>query len=104
MAESKSHRSLKHRLAGKSGKVEKPIPGGRRLDVRRGHAACEIERSGNPDSIRKAISRLGTQKNARKELRVPQKDLDKAAKIAKAGGRNITVKNLSGTKRRRIGK
>ena len=51
MPESKSHKRAK----GKAAKTEVPIPGGRRLDAKRGKYAIEVERSSSPQGIRKAI-------------------------------------------------
>jgi hypothetical protein len=100
MAESQSHKRAKNKAAGRNGRTEVPISGGRRLDAKKGHRATEVERSGNPKGISKAISRLKTQKNAKKELLVPNKDLDKAKKIAKRRAVNVLIQNLSRSKRR----
>ena len=70
------------------------------MDAKNGHRATEVERSGNPKGISKAISRLKTQKNSKKELRVPNKYLDKAKKIAQRSGFKGLIQNLSGSKRR----
>lgn len=96
------HTRITRRLAGSKGRREVPTGGRRRLDVKKGSLAQEVERSSNPTRIRKAISRLQSQRNARKELRVPQTNLDKATEIAKQVGTPLTVKNLSGTRRRRV--
>lgn len=100
MTESQSHKRIKNKAAGRNGRTEVPISRGRRLDAKNGHRATEIERSGNPQGISKAISRLKTQKNAKKELLVPSKDLDKAKKIAKRSGVNVLIQNLSRSRRR----
>jgi len=47
---------------------------------------------------------LKTQKNAKKELLVPNKDLDKAKDIAKKSDVNLTIQNLSKSKRRFVKK
>jgi len=78
---------------------EVPISGRRRLDIKMGNIACEEERSGSRQRIRKAISRLKTQKNAKKELGVPQTDMQKAIEEVRKNGANITVTNLVRTKR-----
>ena len=96
------HTRTTRRLAGPKGKREVPIPGRRRLDVKKGNLALEVERSSNPQRIRQAISRLRSQPNARKELRVPQNNLDKATEIAREVGTPLTLKNLGGTRRRRV--
>ena len=97
-----AHRKAQRRLAGRGGRTEFPIPGRRRLDVKVGNRAVEIERSGQPPRISAALSRLRSQRNALKELRVPQRDLDKAAQIARKARMNVQVKNLSGTRRRQV--
>jgi len=104
MTESQSHKRLKRESAGKKGRTEIPISKGRRLDAKNGHKAIEIERSGSSEGISKAISRLKTQKNAKKELLVPNKDLDKAKDIAKKSDVNLTIQNLSKSKRRFVKK
>lgn len=100
MSESQSHKRIKNNTAGRNGRTEVPISRGRRLDAKNGHRATEIERSGNTKGISKAISRLKTQKNAKKELLVPNKDLNKAKKIVKRSGVNVLIQNLSRSKRR----
>ncbi len=96
------HTRITRRLAGPKGRREVPIPGRRRLDIKKGNLALEVERSSNPQRIRQAIGRLRSQPNARKELRVPQNNLNKATEIAKQVGTPLTVKNLGGTRRRRV--
>ena len=100
MTESQSHKRAKRKAAGRNGRIEIPISRGRRLDAKNGHKATEIERSGSSEGISKAINRLKTQKNAKKELLVPNKDLDKAKAIAKKSGVKILIQNLSKSKRR----
>ena len=78
---------------------EVPISRKRRLDIKMGNIAREEERSGNRQRIRRAISRLKTQKNAKKELGVPQGDMQKALEEVRKTGVNITVTNLVRTKR-----
>ena len=102
MGESQAHKRLKNKVAGKNGRTEIPISRGRRLDAKNGHRAIEIERSGTTAGISKAISRLKTQKNSKKELLVPNKDLDKAKTVAKKSGVNVLIQNLSRSKRRFI--
>ena len=43
MTESQSHKSAKKRAAGKSGNIEVPLPGGRRLDAATPKKAIEVE-------------------------------------------------------------
>ena len=97
--ESPIHKRLKRKFAGRKGKTEVPISRNRRLDAKRGKKALEVERSGN---IKKALLRLKTQRTLKKILRVPQKDLSKAANIAKTMKMKVVVTNLGGTKRRII--
>jgi hypothetical protein len=97
MVESRSHKQGK----GRARRTEVPISGGRRLDAIRGNNAIEVERSGTSQGIGQALSRLLTQKNKTKILRVPQKDMDKAVELARKKGTNVTVTNLSKTRRKK---
>lgn len=100
MAETTSHKRAKTKGLDKP-KTEVPISRGRRLDAQDSDRAREVERSGDPRKIQKAIQRLNTQKNKRKELLVPNTDLDKAKEIAKNEAKgDLTIQNLSKTKRR----
>ena len=104
MVGKKTHRRITRRQAGRRGRTEVPIPGGRRLDVRKPGEAGEVERSGNPQRIAQALSRLKTQRNVRKVLLVPQRDLDKAKDIAEKMKMNVLIQNLSKTRRRIVKK
>lgn len=75
MPESPSHKAAKRKAAGKSGKTEVPLKGGRRLDATRRDAAIEVEKSGNLDA---AAKRLKASRKRQKVLVVPQKDMAKA--------------------------
>lgn len=97
MPESRSHKAGKKHAARK----EVLIRGGRRLDAKRGRTVIEIERSGAKQGIDRAIRRLKTQRNAPKILRVPQNDMDKAIQEARRLKANVTVTNLSKTRRRK---
>ncbi|GAF76948.1 unnamed protein product, partial [marine sediment metagenome] len=77
------------------------ISRGRRLDAIRGGYAIEVERGGTPKKINQALSRLKTQRNKKKILRVPQKNMDKATQLARQKHMNVTVTNLSKTKRKK---
>jgi hypothetical protein len=99
MAKQLRHTQLKRRAAGPSGTTEKRQRGRTRLDARRGGIATEIERSGR---IAPALNRLAKETNARKILRVPQNDLDRAAQLARKKDINVTITNLKGTRRRRV--
>lgn len=97
MAESRSHRRGK----GSARRTEVPISRGRRLDAIRGRFAIEVERSGSRQGINRALSRLRTQTNKSKILRVPDRDMDKAVALARKKHMNVAVTNLSKNKRRR---
>lgn len=104
MAETPSHKRAKTKGL-KKPKTEVPISQGRRLDAKDNERAREVERSGDPKKIKKAIQRLNTQKNKKKELIVPNTDLDKAKEIAKEESKgSLTIQNLSKTKRRYVKK
>lgn len=93
--ESKTHKKLKRKLAGKTGKNEVKRKN-KRFDVLKSRKVIEIEKSGK---IKKAIQRLKTAKKLKKELRVPQKDFKKAIKQAKKLKiKKITIKNFKGSK------
>ena len=97
MSESQSHKKGKGRAA----RTEVPIPGRRRLDAISGNHAIEVERGGTTGRIDKALSRLRTQRNRNKILRVPQSDMPLAIERAKVKKMNVTVTNLSKTRRRK---
>ena len=104
MGEKASHKAAKSKAAGKSGKTEVPLKGGKRLDAATKRKAVEVERSGSADGLAKAARRLKTSGKAQKVLQVPQKDMGKAAAAMRKVGIGGTVKNLSGTKRRSVPK
>lgn len=104
MAESRSHKQAKRRAAGKSGKTEVKLPGGRRLDAATPRRATEVERSGSSTGLVKAAQRLKASKRTQKVLVVPQNDMSKAVKAMKKAGVGGTVKNLGSTKRRSVRK
>ena len=102
MPESQSHKRAKAQAAGRKGKTEVPIKGNRRLDAVAKSKATEIERSGNVQSLSKAVKRLQVSRKPQKVLQVPQKDMPKAARAMQKVGVKGTVKNISGTKRRSV--
>lgn len=103
MAESIAHKVAKHRAAGRAGKTEVPVRGGRRLDaLTPGGRATEVERSGNTRALQAAANRLKVSRAKQKVLQVPQHDMDKAASAMREVGVSGTVKNMKGTKRRYI--
>ena len=99
MPESSSHKRAKGRAAGKSGRTEVPLRGGKRLDAKTRKTATEIERSGNRSLLEDAARRLKLSRAPRKVLEVPQKDMPKAVQAMRAVGARGTVKNITGTKR-----
>ena len=90
----------------KSGKTEKKLPGGRRLDAitKGGGLATEVERSGTTQGLNKAAQRLKSSGAKQKVLQVPQKDMDNAVAAMKKTGIGGTVKNMGGTKKRSVRK
>ena len=98
MTESLSHKKGK----GSAAKTEIPISGNRRLDAIRGNFAIEVERGGTPKKIDQALSRLKTQANKRKILRVPQNNMNMALEQARKKNISVTVTNMSKTKRRKV--
>jgi len=105
MSESKSHKRLKKKAAGKGGTTEKSITKRRRLDAQTKdkRIATEIERSGDKDSLEEAVKRLKDSQSPQKVLLVPQGDMLKAVEAAKDVGVKLKVMNLSKTKSRNVG-
>jgi len=100
MAETLSHKNTKTRGLHGS-KTEVPISGKRRLDASSPKIAREVERSSGEKSLAKAIRRLNTQTNKKKELLVPTPNLDKAKKVAeKVVKGKLLIQNLSRHQRR----
>jgi len=100
MAETISHKNAKTRGLHGS-KTEVPISGKRRLDATSSKVAREIERSSSKKSLTKAIRRLNTQTNKKKELLVPTPNLDRAKEVAeKVAKGKLLIQNLSRTQRR----
>ncbi len=96
MSESRSHKMGK----GSARRTEVPIRGRRRLDAIRGHFAIEVERSGTDRGLSQALARLRAMRNKKKILRVPEHDIKRAIELARKRADNVTVTNLSKTKRR----
>ena len=99
MSESKSHKIAKSKAAGKSGKTEKKLPSGKRLDAVTKKKATEVERSGTRQGLRRAVKRLKESGKSQKVLVVPHKDIDKGVEAMKREKVSGTVKNLKGSKR-----
>ena len=104
MSESSSHKKTKAKAAGRNGKTEVPLSGGRRLDALSsdGKRATEVERSGTSDGLKKAARRLRDSGAKQKVLQVPQKDMTSAAEAMKEAGVVGSVKNMTGTKRKSV--
>lgn len=102
MSESTSHKRAKARAAGRSGRTEVPIKGGRRLDAKTNKRATEVERSSTANGLRKAAHRLKITPSSQKVLQVPEKDMAKAADAMRQEGVTGTVKNMNGSKRRSV--
>lgn len=102
MSETTSHKNAKTRGL-RGSKTEVLIPGNRRLDASSPKIAREVERSSGEKSLAKAIRRLDTQTNKKKELLVPTSNLDKAKTVAeKVAKGKLLIQNLSRTQRRFI--
>ena len=104
MGKTISHKRAQSRAAGRGGKTEVKLKGGKRLDAltQSGKRATEIERSGTIAGLKKAAQRLKLRRAKQKVLQVPQKDMGKAVKAMREVGVKGTVKNMSGTKRRSV--
>ena len=104
MTESRSHYRAKRKAAGRYGKTEARLKGGRRLDAlsRGGKRATEVERSGSSKRLEHAARRLRASGARQKVLQVPQKDMPAAARAMRRTGTTGTVKNMSSTKRQRV--
>ena len=104
MSETPAHRRAKNRAAGRGGKTEVPLRGGKRLDAltKGGGRATEVERSGTAAGLLKAAKRLNQSGAKQKVLQVPQKDMPKATVAMRKVGTTGTVKNMGGTKSKSV--
>ena len=102
MAKSKSHKRAQSKAAGKSGKTEVPIRGGRKLDAKRGNTATEVERSASAARLKQAAGRLKDSGCSRRVLQVPQNDMSAAAETMRDVGVKGSVNIMGGTKRRSV--
>ncbi len=102
MPETSAHNRLKRQAAGKSGEIEKPLAGGRRVDAATRKKATEVERSGSAAALQTAAQRLKASGKSQKVLQVPQQDMGKATGAMRKAGIKGTVKNLTGTRRRSV--
>ncbi len=81
MPESSKHRRIKGTEAGKSGKTETPLPGGKILDARTARKAVEVQTTVTPQELLKAAKRLRASGRPQKVLVVPKpKHVGEAAK------------------------
>lgn len=104
MSKSPSHKRAQSKAAGKGGRTEVKLRGGKRLDAltKSGKKATEVERSGTSAGLEKVAQRLKMKRSKQKVLQVPQKDMLKAVQAMKKKGVKGTVKNMAGTKRRSV--
>lgn len=91
-----THRKHQRKAAGRHGQTEVYVNGF--LDVRTRKKAVEIERTGKSARIGKALKRLAKTNKPHKILKVPNKDVSKACRIARKRRQKVTVSNLSGTR------
>lgn len=98
MPEKSTHKRMKSKVAGKTGRKEVAIKGGRRLDVATKYKAAEIEQGG-PSQLEKAAQRLKSSRRSQKVLIVPSTSMSKAREAMRKVGVSGTVRNISGTKR-----
>ena len=101
MTESKSHKTAKRKAAGRSGKTEVRLPGGRRLDAATKKTATEVELSGNFDA---AARRLKASGKPNKVMVVPEKDRPAGRAAMRRAGTGGTVRNISGSKKSSVPK
>lgn len=98
MAEKSTHKRVKSKFAGKTGRKEVPIKSGRRIDVMTKYKAVEIER-GESSQLKKAAQRLKASRKSQKVLVTPSKSMSKAREAMRKVGVSGTVRNISGTRR-----
>jgi len=91
----KTHRRHQKKARGRRGRIEVHINGF--LDVRTPKKVIEVERSGR---FKQALRRLAAVRKPHKILKVPNKDLGKALRIARKRRQRATITNLSGTRYR----
>ncbi len=98
MKKSQRHERLKKQ---ERGRKERPVKKGR-LDVSTRIKDVEIQRDASPQNLRHAIGKLKDSTKPQRVLRVPQKDIKKAADLAKQMRANITITNIGKTKSNKI--
>lgn len=92
MPESQTHKEIKIKAAGKSGKTEKRLKYGGKIDAWAKKKAIEYERSGTKSSLSRSIRKLKRTRKKHKILRVPCK---KDVLIAKEVARKLKVKKIT---------
>ncbi len=102
MPEGQSHKRAKSKAAGKTGRTEVKISGGRRLDAMTKMRATEVETSGAPARLTQAARRLKASGKPQHTLVVPQRDFPKARVAMRQAKVSGTVRNLTGTKTSRV--
>jgi hypothetical protein len=83
--------------------MECPVPGGRLDACSSGHAV-EVERSGSRERLDNAARKLGASGRKRRVLQVPHHHMELALEALRSQGVSGTVKNMGGTKSRRVNK
>ena len=99
MAVSQTHKRAQAEAAGRNGRKEVPLSGGRRLDAATKRLAVEVELSGRGERLKTAASRLKSSGKPTRVLVVPHKDIPKAGAAMKTVGVSGTVRNLTGSTR-----
>ena len=100
MAESNAHRKAKYRSAGLGGRVEVPLPSGRRLDALSWNEVwgTEVEKSRSFGRMKLAVERLLESGVPQKVLKVPEADMRLAAVVLRRMGVSAWVRNMDGSR------
>jgi hypothetical protein len=101
MPKKSTHERAKAQAAGKTGRKEVPIKGGRRIDAMTKNKATEVERGG-PKQLEKAARRLKASGKPQRVLTVPTRSMPKARTAMRKVGVTGTVRNLAGTRRSHV--
>jgi len=96
-----THKRAVRRVAGSKAQKEVPVRGGR-LDAATQRRAIEVETSGSPARLTHAAHKLKESGRRQHVLVVPERDMPKAREAMQRARVAGTVKNLSGTKSRRV--
>ena len=103
MPESKTHKRVKSKAAGTSGKTEVKLKSGRRVDAMTAVRAVEVQTSATPAALRQAARRLKETRKPQKVLIVYAKDMEKARSAMRDVGITGIVKSITGTKSTYVG-